>query len=71
MKLEVNPILNYLHLEDPSGKVLNLVLSESGEVLVTVPSGTPGRLKVIARISRDDAREFAKGVIELVGVGDS
>lgn len=42
----------------------------TGEVLVAVPSGKVGFVRRLVQLNREDARNLARGVLDLVGEDD-
>jgi hypothetical protein len=42
----------------------------TGEVLVAVPSGKAGLVRRLVQLNREDARNLARGVLDLVGEDD-
>jgi len=42
----------------------------TGEVLVAVPSGRAGLVRRLVQLSREDARNLARGILSLVGEDD-
>ena len=69
--LEVNPARGCLFVEDDAGKTLGVMVTTSGQVAVTHPSGTPGKVLALVRLDRSDAREFARGILALIGEEDA
>lgn len=45
-------------------------VEDTGTVLVMVPSGKPGVIRKIAELSRDDARELARSILDMLGEQD-
>lgn len=67
----VDQNLGYAFFEDEHGRTLSLVVDTEGGLKICIPSGTPGRLKILAKMSRDQARDFSQAILDLVGVQDS
>jgi len=42
----------------------------TGEVLVAIPTGKPGLIRRLVQLSREDALNLARGVLDLVGEDD-
>ena len=42
----------------------------NGKVLVFRPAGTPGKVQKIAEVSRDEAREMARNILDMLGEQD-
>jgi len=69
--IEINKTKGYLFVEDDSSRTVGVMITGTGDVLLTRPSGTPGRVTSFLKIDRETARELARGILELVGEEDS
>jgi len=58
-------------IQDRHGRVLSMyLLPKTGEFMLSVPSGTPGTVRRVASLDRDEAREVAKGILAILGEQD-
>lgn len=57
-------------VEDDHGRVLGATTTDDGDVQFTVPSGMRGTVKRVAVTTREEARQFARELLALVGEHD-
>ncbi len=60
-----------INIEDSKGRSMAAnVVKKTGEVLFSRPIGIPGRVGVIVQVTREQARQFARDLLKLVGEHD-
>jgi len=58
-------------LTDEHGRVLGAHIDErSGEVMFMCPSGKPGIVRRLSQVPREEARDFARHILAVVGEDD-
>jgi hypothetical protein len=57
-------------IRESRGRSVSFVLEKSGNILVCTPSGTAGMVRKIVRMTRDETREVARSILDMLGDQD-